>query len=55
LDLEFFPSHGAEALDAVCEILGRAHGVDSLVRQRAAWKERLVTLHKVLGIVLGST
>jgi glycerol-3-phosphate dehydrogenase len=50
LDLEFLPSHGVEALDDVCEVLGRARGVDSLAEQRAAWKERLKALHDVLGI-----
>lgn len=50
LDIEFLPSHGIEALDAVCEILARERGADSLTEQRAARKERLKTLHEVLGI-----
>jgi glycerol-3-phosphate dehydrogenase len=50
LDLEFLPSHGVEALDDVCEVLGRARGVDSLELQRAEWRERLRALHEVLGI-----
>jgi glycerol-3-phosphate dehydrogenase len=50
LDLEFLPSHGSEALDAVCEILSFARGATSLAEQRVAWKERLARLHEVLGI-----
>lgn len=50
LDLEFLPSHGSEALDAVCEILDLTGGVNSLAEQRVAWKERLTRLHEVLGI-----
>ena len=50
LDLEFLPSHGVEALDAICEILGPSCGVDALAEQRTAWKERLKALHEVLGI-----